>query len=225
MVVNDAAAARPSAHSHQATGCRSRGRRATASRARITRRRCVSGVRRRRRPPPAKSAATNAGAHPAGETRPRARRGGVGRLVGLGTGGVRRSGSRSGDRRRARAGVDAAWRWDDDERDRARRAGRRRGRSRRRRRAWDGRREAPGDGLWVGDDVAATSGEEGGGALGWGVGVTPRWRLAARALPGERDVAAVRDLQRADPGRRVGPRPGLPVRPPQRPVGVGRAGC
>ena len=49
-----------------------------------------------------------------------------------------------------------------------------------------------------------------------------RCRLAVLALPGERDVAPVRDLQRADAGAGVGPGAGLPVGPPQRPVRAGR---
>ena len=41
-------------------------------------------------------------------------------------------------------------------------------------------------------------------------------------LPGERDIAAVRDRQRPGTQRGVGPRSGLPVGPEQTPVGVGR---
>ena len=64
-------------------------------------------------------------------------------------------------------------------------------------------------------------GDDGGGARGRG---DARCRLAVLALPGERDVAAVRDLQRADAGAGVGPGAGLPVGPPQRPVRAGRRG-
>ena len=46
--------------------------------------------------------------------------------------------------------------------------------------------------------------------------------LRATALPGQRDVPTGRDLQRARGLGGVGPLPRLPVRPPQRPVRVGR---
>ena len=219
-MVNEAATARPTAQSHQATGCRSRGRRATARRERIRRRRCVSGVRRPRRPrrrrghrpgpappspvgpspsrPPCGVRGSAAAWSRAGRSRRRGRaRGGLAGRGGA-RGGRRRRVRRGSASRtvvavgRGRVGAEVGPRWRDGGE------------------AWRRRRRGRGDD---------------------GVGVGGALRVGGRASRPvapccHRPARRARRSRRRGPGatrrrRRVGPRPGLPVGPPQRPVRVG----
>ena len=68
----------------------------------------------------------------------------------------------------------------------------------------------------VGDD-----GVGGGGALAWAAGVTPGGALLSPPCQESATYPPSGTSSDPTPLGGVGPRPGLPVRPPQRPVGVG----